>query len=1101
MKLERLHLCRSVGLPDGLDAIEPAPGLNLILGANGSGKSSLTAGVLQSLFDEVEDEQLVMTMNLSEGVSLSHAHGKSTWKGGIPQIPPTHLASSYRLGLLDLGQEGDSEADLVQRLKRELAGGYDLGVLSEGRRLKQGYGRTAWQTHHGAEQALQKALNRYDSLQRKQRGLALLKEELRLAEQSQARQQDLEQAKRYLERRKTIAQDEAIVAAAPQNWREIPLDAVEQVQRMESQLAEWEERWRELKREFRRHEEEVAALALDEPLAESDLTAWRHRAKRLEGWEREQVDRQRQRASLTPTLQVEDQGQLLPNIDALEAKILERSTLLQQRDALEVIDPGDGPPSDQRPESIQLGRGLLVQWLHSARPRQLPPWILFVLALLVLMGSVLGIQGEWLGYGVAALALFMLVWTRHEPESGRTRLQRDYENTGLPRPQSWDEDAVGETMVQLNEQLQIEDTVRLQAQLRRQNESARTRLQGKLDELDDELKGIARSLGLSEDISGLGLREAVEALKDRRMLAKLEGEVEVAEKAINALRNDALEALACFGLKTPIDGPGLDAFVENLADRSRKLTHLRTQKGLLEERSTQLTSDRDQLLERRDRVLDGGDLDALKARVVEAVAARDAEVRLDRDRRELEEIAAQIDDPELLDCDDEDLQVFARSCEQAFANVAVLSEQIGSIEADIQRTQDDAPLRQADQSLESASEELARLYEEGLECLADKFLAARLQADYQSQSSPQLFGRVRQRLETFTQGRYELELRGKALRAVDHGGLGSQSLGALSHGTRVQLLLAARLAFIEAHEGESRLPLFLDEALSITDPERFEAVVTVLMDLVDQGRQIFYLSCDDADVHRWARATQSLGRPAPNVIRLGHLAELSEYVEPPEVQEPQPGESAADYGVRIGVARFGLWSSFESLDLFYLIEDRLDLVHRLRQVQQRRVGPYVALRSRARNPAHLTHEELALIDHRIALFRDFLRLQRVGRGAPIRREVFNDDRLKPSSRALVEDLVQAVDGDVVALMDCVKARQGDAFRRKQRDLADVVEQILEESGALDPRPILGDPARLGRLADLHGDRLDGEQIASLDRRWSQRILGLELTVSTATTTD
>ena len=269
--------------------------------------------------------------------------------------------------------------------------------------------------------------------------------------------------------------------------------------------------------------------------------------------------------------------------------------------------------------------------------------------------------------------------------------------------------------------------------------------------------------------------------------------------------------------------------------------------------------------------------------------------------------------------------------------------------------------------------------------------------------------------------------------------------------------MAARLAFIEAHEGESRLPLFLDEALSITDPERFEAVVTVLMDLVDQGRQIFYLSCDDADVHRWARATQSLGRPAPNVIRLGHLAELSEYVEPPEVQEPQPGESAADYGVRIGVARFGGWSSFESLDLFYLIEDRLDLVHRLRQVQQRRVGPYVALRSRARNPAHLTHEELALIDHRIALFRDFLRLQRVGRGAPIRREVFNDDRLKPSSRALVEDLVQAVDGDVVALMDCVKARQGDAFRRKQRDLADVVEQILEESGALDRDPYWATP--------------------------------------------
>ena len=150
-----MHLCRSVGLPEGLDAIAPGPGLNLILGANGSGKSSLTAGVLQALLGELQDDQLVINISLEDGAALSHAHLKSTWHGDSQSLPPSHLAGSYRLGLLDLGKQGASEADLVQRLKRELAGGYDLESIARDRRVKQGHGRKSWNQLQTAQQGLQ----------------------------------------------------------------------------------------------------------------------------------------------------------------------------------------------------------------------------------------------------------------------------------------------------------------------------------------------------------------------------------------------------------------------------------------------------------------------------------------------------------------------------------------------------------------------------------------------------------------------------------------------------------------------------------------------------------------------------------------------------------------------------------------------------------------------------------------------------------------------------------------------------------------------------------------------------------------------------------
>jgi uncharacterized protein YhaN len=67
----------------------------------------------------------------------------------------------------------------------------------------------------------------------------------------------------------------------------------------------------------------------------------------------------------------------------------------------------------------------------------------------------------------------------------------------------------------------------------------------------------------------------------------------------------------------------------------------------------------------------------------------------------------------------------------------------------------------------------------------------------------------------------------------------------------MQLLLAVRVAFAQSAEIDAKLPLVLDEVLSATDPERFAAVADAVLELVKDGRQVFYLTCQPPDAAIW----------------------------------------------------------------------------------------------------------------------------------------------------------------------------------------------------------------------------------------------------------
>ena len=75
----------------------------------------------------------------------------------------------------------------------------------------------------------------------------------------------------------------------------------------------------------------------------------------------------------------------------------------------------------------------------------------------------------------------------------------------------------------------------------------------------------------------------------------------------------------------------------------------------------------------------------------------------------------------------------------------------------------------------------------------------------------------------------------------------------------MQLLLALRLAWAEAQEqGAGPLPLFLDEALTTSDEDRFAVVARSLERIAGAGndrRQFFYLSARRHEPALWREAT------------------------------------------------------------------------------------------------------------------------------------------------------------------------------------------------------------------------------------------------------
>lgn len=175
---------------------------------------------------------------------------------------------------------------------------------------------------------------------------------------------------------------------------------------------------------------------------------------------------------------------------------------------------------------------------------------------------------------------------------------------------------------------------------------------------------------------------------------------------------------------------------------------------------------------------------------------------------------------------------------------------------------------------------------------------------------PQL-KRASELFQTFTRFRYELRFLNGTFVARE----GGQILGLdqLSEGTRLQLLMAVRLAYVEYQESAEgvQLPLFLDEVLANCDDDRALAVIEAIRHMAATGRQIFYFTAQLDEVEKW----RTLGGPGIQIIDLAEVRRLTlqQRIPLPERDWSRPpvlapgGGSLLDYAKALGAHNPALW--------------------------------------------------------------------------------------------------------------------------------------------------------------------------------------------------
>ena len=405
-----------------------------------------------------------------------------------------------------------------------------------------------------------------------------------------------------------------------------------------------------------------------------------------------------------------------------------------------------------------------------------------------------------------------------------------------------------------------------------------------------------------------------------------------------------------------------------------------------------------------------------------------------------------------------------------------LSDEVARIRNLVDRTMQERVLEEARTRRQTAEDALRRRFDEAMRADAGAFVLEQVESEHVRTSRPAVLRRAEEWFTRFTRHQFSLEVGsdGVGAREIGTADGGRRTLSELSSGTRMQLLLAVRIAFaMEAERGRTPLPLFLDEALTTADPERFRAAADSLRRFAeDESRQVFYLTAQPEEIRYWAEA-------APAVIdlaecrRAGRIVACPTEVElPPALAEPPRPNGAApeDYAVRIGAAPVQPWEPASTVHLFHLLRDDLDLLWRLLRAGIDRLGPLESLLSSGEASLLSSGEASLLVPSdrhlllrlRTAGTEAWIDAWRVGRGRPVDRDVLvASGAVSDVFIERLSTLATEVDGDARGLLNAMDTGAVPRFWDRNRGR---LEDWLRENGYLEDAPPLDRPSLERRVA-------------------------------------
>ncbi len=1072
-----------------------------------------------------------------------------------PALPGERLEACFFLGLRDLLDDSDRAGrDLASEIRRQMSGGFDLDAITQ--RFEEAVpariGSKESKALGIAENEIRKTERNQNEVARQEEKLESLKSDADKAKKALQRLPHYDRAISLQAMRRDHARRQSELAELPEELANFDGKEIGRLDTLEENLGEKRRDREDANGALGKSLTAASGTRLTEPLDAALLDTWRQRAEKLGELER-RLEQAREDAAEAredanecrkalgshtdseARLVIDDDIDLFAFLRESHQLAAERMTL-QER--LQLLATGEFSDDDaRRLELLKRGVDPLREWLRAPDPSELASavtlWpsrahyfmagVVFTAiglgALFIVPSFPFGVIAVGLGIGLAAAGALSRL---RRAENGDAPHRRSTAERRFPEaiatPTSWSAEAVTERLYQLDGEL-----AELEASKKGSLYRAADRVQfiqnmSSLDEqvadLEIRRRAIADRLrvdtALRPDADMVDTVRALDASRAARATAQgATARVNELEGQQKALLKPIADFITGLDEPTPSDAASARAGVESLKERDRTLLAAQADTTREEKRSIRLDEEIKKLEDAKARLfgvagVEAGDRSALTRRLD----------LLDRYRelcRERDELGANIKraDGELAAAGEAPLAGLhlpqlsdeKAALEEQSKHVDSLNRQIGEIEEKARNAREGHVLEDAIAKKEAELGELGARRDEALGAAAGKFLIECVRIDHETNQMPRVLERTRHHFGAFTHERYELKVSstdGGSFVAIDAKGVGV-GLGPekLSDGTRAQLILAARLAFAEEAEQGAALPLFLDEALDHSDPERFHAIARSLARMVaDDGRQVFYLSNDPTDVDRFRSAFDAEGCDQLRTIDLGEIRHQVARVDGPEalrvaplVPVPSPvGESAESYGAAIGVAPLDPNRDPISQHLYYVLREDLSLLHELLLARIETVGQCLNLlkggSAFARKVASGS-EVGAQLEARIALLETFCLAWREGRGKKVGRlELEQSGAVSEKYLDEVVAVAAEFDGDAGRLLTSLRERKDPRLSGYRSKSTEALERFFVKQGHLDDKLILGETQLLACvIATPAANQLSSEVAAELLHQW------------------
>ncbi len=1131
----RLTVRRMYGLDhDRLRLDTIAPGINVVFGPNASGKTTLARAIKRMLSPDADGgETDSVAADLVVGdqeYQFDYNFGQLTCRseGGdapLPSLAPAALGERYMLALHDLVQMA-GDKDLVSRILREAAGGYDITAAA----AELGFDRTAAsrkniasaEAFRSSQQKSVKAKQQEDDLQRQAAQLGELERDRQRARDAHRQQKLLEQAVTVLDNRDKLASAEQALHAFPSAMAQLSGDEWRQLEGIKKALATQSEKRQQYSRDAEDAGQQLASTGLPEDGISNELVETQQRrcdtlrslSSEINRLETELAARRQESSAAAARLGSEFSPENATQLDS--GKIDELLKLVRQAEELRFDTEADErfsdllgansdasasasgkTPSLASPAQLHEGTLLLGRWLaqqceQENRSAPASPttdnhkrdWLVAAGVTAVIGAGMTLFHLSWLGLLVLAAAF--LVWGMRKPAVVPTvdappveDIPRQWNALGLESPTAWEEQSVGQRLRELQHQ-------HAAALVDQQRTQRLAELQPRREKLTEQMQALAtqrdtwrEDLGIDVDIDDARLLLVAQNVyqwqladsKAQAAAASLGEARQQHDKLLSEIQADlAFLRDETAEHETPLTNAEQAAAHVNALEQRRQAHQAATEKLRQAERNAEeadtaistLEREREKLFADLDLSID--DEPTLRQWTERFADYTEATRKLDfATRAAAESDATMTEHASLLAKSRVELEEELDSCRDAAKQLELLSNEIGGIETLIKQAKKETALEEALANEIRCREELAATRDAEERQFVGTAMKQFLLDHQRTEQQPAVLQRAGELFNQITHRRYQLDIGSgdnPQFLAIDTNDR-KFTIDELSSGTKVHLLLAVRLAFVEQYEGGQKLPLLLDEALGNADERRAGNIIEAAIDIAAAGRQVFYFTAQVDELGKWRRKLEEHG-VEPALHDLAQIREFNETEFAPDLVAPDPPRSqplpAPDdddwitYGSRLSIPTLDRRQHIGSVHLWYIMED----VTRLHSLLSNDINQWRQLQDLVQNDSGktsaVTTEEFAKVEAAARLLDCLLKLWRQGRGKAVDRLVLkNSGAVTDSFIDRVTLLCETLSGDAEQLIEALRDGQVKRFTGKK---IDDLEAFFTENGYLDPQQIL-----------------------------------------------